>query len=105
MKSRGATGESDGIVQDIFWPFRFSEVWQRTSFVGNILSRPASLWLTECNDFFFVEVKLPGDRLNKNQISFFRDSERFLNENLPGRKRAPYIAEGHWIELVRLRPE
>jgi len=55
--------------------------------------------------FFFVEVKLPGDRLNKNQISFFRDIERYLNKNMPDKKRAPYITQGHWIELVRVRPE
>src|ERR1700732_1617282 len=33
--------------------------------------------------FFFVEVKLPTDRLNQNQITFFRKIESYLNRNMP----------------------
>ena len=42
--------------------------------------------------FFFAEIKLPGDRLNKNQIRFFREIEQFLKENMADSKRAPHMA-------------
>jgi hypothetical protein len=55
--------------------------------------------------FFFVEVKLPKDRLNPNQTAFFRKIERYLNKNMPQSRRAPHLPEGQWIELLRLSPE
>jgi len=55
--------------------------------------------------FFFVEVKLPTDRLNENQIKFFQQIETFLNRNFPRTRRVPHMPKGHWIELLRLRPE
>ena len=57
------------------------------------------------NRFFFVEVKLLGDKLNEKQILFFKKIERYLDKNMPKNRRAPCMAEGHWIELVRLKPE
>jgi hypothetical protein len=56
------------------------------------------------NRFFFVEAKLPGDELNERQITFNRRIERYLNKNMPHRT-APHLPKGHWIELLRLRPE
>jgi len=55
--------------------------------------------------FFLVEVKLPTDKLNQNQKTFFRKIERYLNKNMPKSKRAPHMPDGHWIELLLLRPE
>ena len=57
------------------------------------------------NRFFFVEVKLPTDKLNEKQIAFNRRIERYLNENMPQSMRAPHVPKGHWIELVRLNPQ
>ena len=57
------------------------------------------------NRFFFVEVKLPTDKLNEKQIAFNRRIERYLNENMPQSRRAPHVPKGHWIELVRLNPQ
>jgi hypothetical protein len=56
------------------------------------------------NRFFFVEVKLPGDRLNKRQKAFNQSIERYLNKKMP-RRRAPHLPKGSWIELLRLIPE
>ena len=55
--------------------------------------------------FFFVEVKLPTDRLNQNQIAFFKKIESYLNINMPENRRAPHMPTGHWIELLKLRPD
>src|ERR1017187_1036356 len=55
--------------------------------------------------FFFVEVKLPKDRLNPNQIAFFHRIEKYLNKNMPQSRRAPHLPKGSWIELLRLSPE
>jgi hypothetical protein len=55
--------------------------------------------------FFFVEVKLPKDRLNPRQITFFKKIERYLNKNLPQSRRAPHMPKGHWIQLLKLRPD
>jgi hypothetical protein len=57
------------------------------------------------NRFFFVEVKLPGDRLNKKQKTFNRRIERYLNKNMPLSRRAPHMRKRDWIELVTLNPE
>jgi hypothetical protein len=57
------------------------------------------------NRFFFVEVKLPGDELNEKQVAFNRGIERYLNKNKPQTRRVPHMPKGHWIELLRLRPE
>jgi hypothetical protein len=57
------------------------------------------------NRFFFVEVKLPTDRLNEKQIAFNGTIERYLNKNMPESRRARHLPKGHWIELIRLRPE
>lgn len=54
--------------------------------------------------FFFVEAKLPKDRLNKNQVKFFRNIEAFLNKNMLQTKRAPHLPQGQWIEVAKLRP-
>jgi hypothetical protein len=54
--------------------------------------------------FFFVEVKLPADRLNQNQIRFFRQIEAFLNKNILKTRLAPHMPENHWIVLARLKP-
>jgi hypothetical protein len=68
--------------------------------------QPPDLFVVDEKErFFFVEVKLPGDRLNEKQIPFFQEIERCLNKNMPEKRRAPCMAEGHWIELVRLKPE
>ena|ERR1700722_4380453 len=56
------------------------------------------------NRFFFVEVKLPGDRLNPKQVAFNRKIERYLNRCLP-HSRAPHLPKGSWIELLNLSPE
>ena len=57
------------------------------------------------NRFFFVEVKLPNDRLNQKQRAFNRRIERFLEKNMPHSRRAPHLPKGSWIELLKLRPE
>jgi hypothetical protein len=57
------------------------------------------------NRFFFVEVKLPGDELNENQIAFFRKIESYLNKNMPQSRREPHMPKRQWIKLLRLRPE
>jgi hypothetical protein len=55
--------------------------------------------------FFFVEVKLPGDKLNKKQKSFNRRIERYLDKNMSLSRRAPHMRKRGWIELVTLNPE
>ena|SRR5579863_3756787 len=57
------------------------------------------------NRFFFVEVKLPGDKLNEKQKTFNRRIERYLNNNMPLSRRAPHMRKRDWIELVTLNPE
>ena len=57
------------------------------------------------NRFFFVEVKLPGDKLNEKQKTFNRRIERYLNNNMPLSRRAPHMRKSNWIELVTLNPE
>jgi hypothetical protein len=57
------------------------------------------------NRFFFVEVKLPTDKLNEKQIAFNRRIERYLNKNMRESRREPHLPKGEWIELLRLRPE
>jgi hypothetical protein len=56
------------------------------------------------NRFFFVEVKLPTDRLNKKQIAFNRRIERYLNNKMSQSRRAPHLPKGSWIELLKLLP-
>jgi len=55
--------------------------------------------------FFFVEVKLPTDRLNENQLKFFRNIETYLNKYISQNRRAPGLPKGHWVELLRLAPD
>lgn len=52
--------------------------------------------------FFFVEGKLPRDRLQLTQKVFFPKIERYLNRNMPKTKRAPHMPTGHWIEILSL---
>ncbi|OLC82846.1 MAG: hypothetical protein AUH66_04120 [Acidobacteria bacterium 13_1_40CM_4_57_6] len=56
------------------------------------------------NRFFFVEVKLPTDRLNEKQMAFNQRIEQYLNKNMPQSRRAPHLPKGHWIELLKLSP-
>jgi len=75
------------------------------AFICKAHPQPPDLFVTDRKGrFFFVEAKLPADSLNVNQIKFFRRIERYLNKNVPQNKRAPYMPERHWIELVRLEP-
>jgi len=68
--------------------------------------QPPDLFVVnKMNRFFFVEVKLPTDRLNQNQIAFNRGIERYLNRTMPQTRRAPHLPKGSWIELLKLRPE
>jgi hypothetical protein len=78
---------------------------QAAKFICRPHPQPPDLFVVDRKDrFFFVEVKLPSDRLNQKQIDFNRNIERYLNKNMPQR-RAPHMPKGHWIELLRLRPE
>lgn len=54
--------------------------------------------------FCFVETKLPGDKLSKGQVEFFANIEGFLNQNMPPKRRIPFITDPHWIRVVRLKP-
>jgi hypothetical protein len=68
--------------------------------------QPPDLFVVDSeNRFFFVEVKLPSDRLNKKQIVFNRRIERYLNQSMPQSRRAPRLPKGSWIEVLRLNPE
>jgi hypothetical protein len=55
--------------------------------------------------FFFVEVKLPGDQLNQKQVAFNGEIKRYLNKHNFQSRRAQHMRKGHWIELLRLKPE
>jgi hypothetical protein len=75
-------------------------------FICQSQPQPPDLFVVDRkNRFFFVEVKLPGDRLNEKQRAFNRRIERYLNKNMPQSRRAPHLPKGHWIELLNLSPE
>jgi hypothetical protein len=79
---------------------------QAAEFICRPHPQPPDLFVVDRkNRFFFVEVKLPTDKLNVKQIAFNRRMERYLNKNMPQNRRAPHMPKGHWIELLRLRPE
>jgi hypothetical protein len=79
---------------------------QAAKFICRPHPQPPDLFVIDHkNRFFFVEVKLPTDKLNEKQIAFNRRIERFLNKNMPQSRRAPHLPKGHWIELLKLRPE
>ena len=79
---------------------------ETAKFVCTQFPQPPDLLVCDKKDrFFFVEVKLPTDRLNKNQIHRFREIERYLNRNVSESKKVPHLLpEGHWIEVLRLYP-
>ncbi|SRR5260221_7095069 len=88
--------------------FKASEIFgpEAADFICKSQPQPPDLLVVDKkNRFFFVEVKLPTDRLNRKQIDFNRRIERYLNKNMPQSRRAPYLPKGSWIELLRLRPE
>jgi hypothetical protein len=63
---------------------------EAADFICKAHPQPPDLFVIDCKGrFFFVEVKLPTDRLNQNQIAFFRKIERYLNKNMPQSRRAP----------------
>jgi hypothetical protein len=75
-------------------------------FIAREYPQPPDLFVIDHkNRFFFVEVKLPTDRLNEKQTVFYRSIERYLNKNMPESRRAPHMSKGHWIELLKLRPD
>jgi len=75
-------------------------------FICQSQPQPPDLFVVDRkNRFFFVEVKLPTDKLNAKQVAFNRKIERYLNKNLPHSRRAPHMPRAHWIELLRLEPD
>jgi len=75
-------------------------------FICQSQPQPPDLFVVDKkNRFFFVEVKLPNDKLNKKQISFNRRIERYLNNNMPQSKREPNMPRRHWIQLLKLYPD
>jgi predicted DNA-binding protein (MmcQ/YjbR family) len=75
-------------------------------FICQSQPQPPDLFVVDAkNRFFFVEVKLPTDKLSEKQIAFNRSIERHLNKNMPQSRRAPHMPKRHWIELLRLNPE
>jgi VRR-NUC domain len=75
-------------------------------FICQSQPQPPDLFVVDGkNRFFFVEVKLPTDKLNEKQSAFNRGIERFLNKNMPQSRRAPHMPKDHWIELLRLKPD
>ena len=79
---------------------------EAADFICKSQPQPPDLFVVDRkNRFFFVEVKLPTDRLNKKQIAFNRKIERYLNKNMPRSRRAPHMAKGSWIELLKLSCE
>jgi hypothetical protein len=78
---------------------------EAADFIAREHPQPPDLFVIDRKGrFSLVEVKLPTDRLNDNQIRFFRNIETYLNKNVSPRKRAPFLPKGEWIELLRLRP-
>ncbi len=68
--------------------------------------QPPDLLVFDKKDrFLLVEVKLPGDDLNPNQIAFFHKIESYLNRNMPQSKKARHRLKRHWIVLLKLKPE
>jgi hypothetical protein len=79
---------------------------EAADFICQSQPQPPDLFVVDRNKrFFFVEVKLPTDRLNAKQVAFNRRIERYLNQYMPQSRRAPHLPNRHWIELLKLSPE
>lgn len=78
---------------------------EAADFICQSQPQPPDLFVVDKkNRFFFVEVKMPTDKLNVKQIAFNRRVERYLNNHMPQSRREPHMPVGHWIELLKLRP-